>query len=510
MRADTLWPRFTASTERDGGKTAITQGDRHWTFLQLYHTATGYGAQLQALGIVPGKRVLVCAPNSPQVAAAMLACWATGAIPVLLHPASPQHHIEHALATTGALVSFIEPGSSVLPGSYTGEVIEVSQEPGARAVTGFRSERILRSDPASIVFTSGSTGLPKGVTQSHATLTDSCDNVFQYLGLLVTDRIVCPIPWSFDYGYGQLLTTICHGLTQILPVVDNPFGVCEAITRHRPTVFPGLPSWYTYLFGGVSPIYETDVSSIRLLTNTGGTIPTAILSSVREYFSNSSIVLNYGMTETYRSSFLDSELIAQRPDSIGKAIPGVELLVVREDGSIAEAGEQGELVHRGSGTFMGYWGDTASTERALRPDPRLPENSALGTRAVFTGDLAYRDEQGFLYFKGRRDHIIKSMGVRVSPGEIEDLIFSSGLVLDVAIFSLPQEIIGEKVIAAIVPRGDPVTVERALKKYARDTMSPFMQPRAYLRLDSMPKTTSGKKDYSRLKSLAAATENGPH
>ena len=166
-------------------------------------------------------------------------------------------------------------------------------------------------------------------------------------------------------------------------------------------------------------------------------------------FANAEIVLNYGLTETYRTSFLDPKLVRQRPSSIGKAIPGVDVVIVRDDGTIADADEEGHIVHRGDYICLGYWGDPESTAQTLRPDPLVPGERAIPGHALFTGDYGRIDKEGFLYFHGRRDHQLKSMGVRVSPTEVEQLLNNSGLVNEVAIFGMPQDLIGDEIWAAL-------------------------------------------------------------
>ena len=380
----------------------------------------------------------------------------------------------------------------------------LSPETIGPAPEGFTpSPQSLPTDPASIVFTSGSTGKPKGVTQSHRNLLEGCRTVAGYLGLREDDRIVCPIPWSFDYGLGQLLTTLICGITQILPRVANPFGLCEAIAAYRPTVLPGIPSWFTYLLRGVSPFRTTDVSSIRLVTNTGGRIPLPIARELPDAFPKARIVLNYGLTESYRTSYLDPDLVRERPDSVGKPMPGVDVVIVREDGSFAEAGELGEMVHRGNCICLGYWNDQAATAKALRADPLSPSGCPNPPRALFTGDLGYKDEDGFLYLVGRKDHQLKSMGVRVSPSEVEDILFQSGLVREVAVFGMANDLIGDEVVAAVVPADGVDDIKRQLDVHARRTMSQYMMPRHYFMRPELPKTHSGKVDYQRLKTEAA-------
>lgn len=500
MTFATIWHRFSKTVVRHPDKPAILQGDISCSFSDLMNRAIQSASLLRRLGVSAHEPVVFYGDNCTEYAAALLGCWANGSIPVLLHSAAPLSQLTHAISLTSARVCLITDLQKA-DAAANCEFVNLRETKSSASFSQFNAEPAIPSEPASVVFTSGSTGLPKGVTQSHQNLVNGCDTVYQYLGLKSEDRIICPMPWSFDYGYGQLLSTLCHGVTHVLPQVDNPFGVCEAIAQHRATVFPGIPSWFTYLFHGVSPIRDTDTSSIRLMTNTGGSIPSTVFKSIREHFPDVELVLNYGMTETYRSSFLDSAFVDQRPNSIGRSIPGVDLRILTDEGREAEPNEIGELVHRGVGAFLGYWGNPEESAQTLKPDPFWPENSRLSCRAVYTGDLAYRDEEGFIYFTGRRDHMIKSMGVRVSPGEIEDILYSSGLVSDVAVFGAPHEMIGEIVVAAIALVSDRENALRDIKVFSRSKLSAHMLPRHFLLLDKMPKTHSGKKDYPRVRTM---------
>jgi acyl-CoA synthetase (AMP-forming)/AMP-acid ligase II len=311
------------------------------------------------------------------------------------------------------------------------------------------------------------------------------------------------VPWSFDYGYGQLLSTIVLGISHIIPVPTNPSGICAAIERHRPTVLGGLPALYSYLLSGMSPIGTTDLSSLRLIMNTGGAIPSAVLRRLFETFGHCDVLLNYGLTETYRSCYLPPALARQRSGTIGIPIPGVDIVVVDPQGRVLPPGEEGELVHRGDYICHGYWNDPQATARAVRPDPLAPPGAPDPGRALYTGDYGYVDADGFVYFRGRRDHQIKSMGVRVSPQEVEELLHESGTLEEVAVFAMPHDLLGHEIWAAVVPREPGLDIQRDLMRYARRVMSQYMQPRRCLVLECLPRTTTGKIDYAALRRAAA-------
>jgi acyl-CoA synthetase (AMP-forming)/AMP-acid ligase II len=494
-----LWQLFAATAHRDASRDAIVEGGRPWTFAQWLERATDYAAAYRAAGIRADDRILLRVRNSTEIAAALAGAWGAGAIPCLLDSSAPPAHVAHAVSTVAPRLLVTDDDDSW---SMDLRVLHARDVASSEAVDP--GPRALPSDVGLIDFTSGSTGPPKAVAHAHGSLARGCRAVAGYLGLSAdSDSVLCPVPWSFSYGSMQLQFAALLGITHVLPEANTPFAICESLGRDRPTVLAGLPSLYTYLLRGVSPVRSTDLSSLRLLVNTGGAIPRPVLDEMLEVFAHCRIALNYGLTESYRSAALDPALVRTRGDSLGRPIPGVDLIVVREDGSLAGHGEVGEIVHRGDYLCLGYWNDPDATARALRPDPLSPAGNPFPGRVLFTGDLGYRDADGFLYFKGRRDRQLKSMGVRVSPDEIEELLFASGLASEVAVFGMPHDLMGDEVWAAVVAKGPAQDVKRELERYARPRMSQYMQPRRWLVLQALPRTPNGKVDYPGLKAAAA-------
>ena len=498
-----LWRIFEQVADNGPATPALIRGDRTTSFGELHEMALGASVALSARGVGPGTRCLMWAGNGPELASAILAVWRLGAIAVLVNDQAPTSHFLHAVAVTGPTLILVD-GANFEATARVAPVPVATLRDWRKETDDAVVTSVAHADePASIFFTSGSLGKPKGVVQSHANLLAGCRMVADHLGLRSEDRILCPIPWSFDYGYGQLLSTLLMGIAQILPTDRNPFALCSAIADQRPTVLAGLPSIFALLLRGLSPIRETDLGSLRLITNTGGKIAPAIFKDMADLFGNCEISLNYGMTETYRSAGLPLALARLHPDSVGFAYPGVSIAVIRDDGTEALPGEEGEIIHRGVGVFLGYWGDVEATARVRRPDPMWNHAGIAAPMAVFSGDIGWRDEAGFLYVKGRRDRLIKSMGVRVSPDEVETLIRNSGLVRDVAVVGLPDDMLGEKVVAAVMPGAQSGDALRALKIFARESMSSFMQPRDYRLVDAFPLTPNGKPDFAAVRALFA-------
>ena len=480
---------------------AFRHGESLVTLAEWRARIDDYRHALLAHGARRGDRILLWMETGAEMAAAIFACWGVEAIAAIMDPRAGAVHFAHAVTTATprlVIAGRLDDVPAEPHGVRTLTCAQVGRDQGSLA----RLPHLLPTDAASIVFTSGSTGRPKGVTQSHGNLLRGCLAVTGYLGIAAADRVLCTVPWTFDYGYGQLLTAAVRGASLVIPATPNPFGMCDAITRHQPTVLAGIPSVFTYLLRGVSPFRTTDVSSIRVITNTGGAIPAPVLDDLFDMFPRTDVFLNYGLTETYRTSYLDPALARSRRTSIGRAIPGVETLVVREDGTRAAPGEIGEIVHRGDYICMGYWNDPDATAAAIRPDPSAPPG-APRLLAFFTGDHGMVDEEGLLYFRGRRDHQLKSMGVRVNPAEVEELLYSSGLVREVAVVGAPHELIGDEICAFVVPHTvEPGLTER-LGRYARGVMSPYMVPRRFVERPELPKTPTGKTDYPQLRRQAA-------
>lgn len=495
-----LWRTFETLARAHPEKSALICGERVVSYGELLAMSNSVAADLAVQGVGPGTCCLSWSGNSPELASAMLAIWRLGAVLVLVNDEAPVTHFVHAASLTKPVLAIVEPAFV----DKAEAAVEIPVVPlGRPKESGGSIAAALRHDhePASVFFTSGSTGLPKGVVQSHANLLAGCRMVAGGLGLTEQDRIICPIPWSFDYGYGQFLSTMLLGVTQVLPEARNPFSLCEAIERHRPTVLAGLPSIFGLLIRGISPIRETDISSLRLITNTGGKIAPAIFDEMLGIFDGADVSLNYGMTETYRGAGLPFHLAATRPQSVGFAYPGVAINILREDGTEAAPGEEGEIVHRGTGVFLGYWGNPDATAKTRRPDPLWRHEGVAPPMAVFSGDLGWKDDEGLLYVKGRRDRLIKSMGVRVSPDEVETLLRNSGLIRDVAVVGVPHDLMGEMVVAAITVADPSRDVIRSLKTFAREAMSNFMQPREYCIVDEFPLTPNRKTDFAGVRKL---------
>jgi acyl-CoA synthetase (AMP-forming)/AMP-acid ligase II len=323
--------------------------------------------------------------------------------------------------------------------------------------------------------------------------------VSTYLGITEQDRILAALPFSFDAGLNQLTTAIQQGGTIVL--IKFMFGreIVQKLIEEKITGLAGVPTLWSLLAQPNSGLHKHALSHLRYITNTGGAMPQAVLKVLRELLPSTRVFLMYGLTEAFRSTYLPPEELDRRPTSMGKAIPDTEILVVNEHGQECKPGEIGELVHRGPTVSMGYWGNPEATAKVLRRNPLAPAELGDHERVCYSGDLVKKDEEGFLYYVGRRDTMIKCSGHRISPTEVEEVLFQSGQVRQAAVIGVPDEVMGQAIKAFVVARdGSPLEVPRLLE-YCGERVPRYMVPRRIDVLDELPKTTSGKVDYPALR-----------
>jgi acyl-CoA ligase (AMP-forming) (exosortase A-associated) len=365
---------------------------------------------------------------------------------------------------------------------------------------GFRSaDTCISNDLAAILYTSGSTGKPKGVMLSHANLLAGSRIVSTYLGISRNERILSILPFSFDYGLNQLLTSVENGATLVLLSFLFPDQIVRELLRERITGLAGVPPMWSLLAQPKSSLHRNNFPSLRYITNSGGAMPLSVLESLRKTLPGTKIFLMYGLTEAFRSTYLPPEELDKRPTSMGKAIPDTEIFVVNEKGGLCGPGEVGELVHRGPTVSLGYWGRPDATAKVLRPNPFLPPEVESPEKVCYSGDLVKMDEEGFLYFATRRDQTIKSSGYRISPNEVEEVIYGSGKVQEVAVIGTPDEMLGQAVKAFVVPLDSNGFDVEELISFCGEKMPRYMVPKSVEVMDSLPKTSSGKIDYPELR-----------
>lgn len=375
-------------------------------------------------------------------------------------------------------------GTPVLPG------LNVLRWDGA-AREGGKGHRIINSDMAAILYTSGSTGKPKGVVLSHLNMVAGAKSVAQYLENTLDDRILSVLPLSFDYGFSQLTTAFHVGATAVLMNYLLPKDIVRAVEKERITGLAAVPPLWIQL----AQLEWPADTRLRYFTNSGGAMPVSTLIKLRARFPNASPYLMYGLTEAFRSTYLPPEEVDRRPDSIGKAIPNAEIMVVREDGSPCAPGEPGELVHRGVLVSLGYWNDQEKTAERFKPAPSRESGLTMTEMAVWSGDTVRVDEEGYLYFISRRDEMIKTSGYRVSPTEVEEVIYATGMAGEVAAVGVPHVVLGQAIVVIVAARAGHSFDVDALMAECRQRLPAYMVPNE-IRLypGSLPRNPNGKID----------------
>jgi acyl-CoA ligase (AMP-forming) (exosortase A-associated) len=485
--AQLLWE----AADRKGDHPAIVERAGVTDYAALRSRAAAMAVALIAVGVRPNDRVGIFLERGADAAAALFGVVAAGGIAVIINETLRPRQIEHILSHAGA--------TALLTSS---ELLDRQPRPLATDATTLRVAEIAQSeklepyprigpDIAEIIYTSGSTGLPKGVSITHANLWAGTRAVTSYLGIHSDDRIASLLPFSFDYGCNQLLCAVAAGATLVVKRSQVPQQIIATLRNERVTVLAAVPPLWLRLLQ-VPSFVETPIASLRVMTNTGGRLPAEAVAKLRAAHPSARLFLMYGLTEAFRATYLPPEEVDRRPGSIGRAIPGSEILVLREDLTACAADEVGELVQRGPTVAAGYWDDPEATARFFRPNPLRPPGAPDSERVVFSGDLVRRDSQGFLYFVGRRDRMIKTLGFRVSPDEVAEALYASGEVAEAVIDAEPDDERGELIVAYVVLSAEG-SVER-LKAFCRRELPRYMEPSRIEVRSAIPRTPSGKHD----------------
>lgn len=487
------------SAERLPDKEALFHEGRSLSYRDFVAEAKGAAAALAAVpGSSRGDRVAIFMEKGIEQALWIYAASMADRVFVLIAEQLKDRQIEHILRDCDV-------GVLVFGASCADAASRAASALGLRALPGsaraepslLQPSRAISDDIATIIYTSGSTGLPKGIVITHRNLLDGIDSVSEYLGIREDDRLLGMMPFNFDYGLNQLTSALAAGASVVLHKFFVPGPMLELVAGERVTGLAAIPTIWAAVFNPKLTnlerlLGELDFSALRYITNTGGKLPVPAVRRIREIFPRARLFLMYGLTEAFRSTYLDPAEVEARPDSIGKAIPGVQIEVVREDGSPCDPGEPGELIHRGALIARGYWNNPEKTAEVYRPNPLLPPGNRFLEKVVYSGDLVRKDEQGFLYYLGRRDNMIKVSGYRVSPTEVEELLAGSGMVAESVVFGVPDEELGYRIRAVVVFRGSEEA--RALLEHCQRAAPSYLVPRDIIAVKAFPKTASGKID----------------
>jgi acyl-CoA ligase (AMP-forming) (exosortase A-associated) len=492
----------------DSGKEAVVDRERRFTFRDLGVAARAYAQALTARGVGRRDRVAIYLEKSFEEVVCIFGISMADAVFVpcnaLLKAGQVRHILDDCqvkvIITNRARLEALREAEGSLP-----QVLLVEEVPAA-AEGGFAPvEACIGEDLAAILYTSGSTGRPKGVMLSHRNLLAGSRIVSTYLELRGEDRILSILPFSFDYGLNQLITAVDRSATIVLLTFHFGDQIVRALAAERITGLAGVPTIWAVLTSAAPSLLRTPLPALRYLTNSGGAVPTETVRRIRQVLPHVQLFLMYGLTEAFRSTYLPPAEVDRRPTSIGRAIPETEVFLIDPaTGRRCEPGEQGILIHRGPTVSLGYWNRPDATAEALRLNPLLGEHEGADT-ICYSGDLVRTDDEGFLYFVGRNDAMIKSAGFRISPSEVEEVLMASGHLAQAAVIGLFDAVMGERVHALVVPEtGAEVDRDALLARCVRD-LPAHMVPRAIEIVSELPRSPNGKVDYKRLKAERSGT-----
>jgi len=483
------------------------------TYRELADTMTSVAAGLLAHGLQRGERVAVYLEKRPETVTALLAASAAGGAFVPINPVLRAGQVRYILTDCNVRVLVTSADRlRTLAGDLAHcpdlrLVVLVDGEPDAIVQAGVPviswpglgltepsrpAHRVLDCDMTAILYTSGSTGSPKGVVLSHRNIVSGAASVCAYLQLTANDRILSVLPLSFDYGLNQFVSAFQAGACVVIMNYLLPADVIRTVAQERITGLGCVPPLWIQLAALDWP--EAAAGCLRYITNSGGTMPKQTLDRLRKALPHTDVFLMYGLTEAFRSTFLPPSEVARRPHSIGKAIPNVEIMVVREDGRLCGPDEEGELVHRGPLVSLGYWNDPERTAERFRPSPVQPPGISIPEIAVWSGDTVKMDTDGFLYFVGRRDDMIKTSGYRVSPSEIEEVVYASGSVGEAAAVGVPHAALGQGILVIATPGPSGTLDATAVIAACRQHLPGFMVPHAVIERPALPRNPNGKID----------------
>ncbi|PIE39477.1 MAG: acyl-CoA ligase (AMP-forming), exosortase A system-associated [Gammaproteobacteria bacterium] len=488
--------------------TALVCKDRSVTYRQLQDSIAAVAAGLLQCGLGRGERVAVFLPKVPETVFGFFGAGLSGNVFVPVNPVLKPQQVSYilkdcqvkVLITSSVRLKPLAESLRNCPDLLAVVVVEdtVPDIDGLNVIAwpDFVGQGqdvppcpSIDADVAAIFYTSGSTGNPKGVVLSHRNMVCGAHSVASYLHNTADDKLLAVLPFSFDYGFSQLSTAFSVGATVVLMDYLLPRDVIKAVVREGITGLAAVPPLWNQLAPLDWP--EQARKTLRYITNSGGAMPRATTRRLRECLPDTQVYLMYGLTEAFRSTYLPPEELDNRPDSMGKAIPNAEVMVVRPDGSLCDDDEPGELVHRGSLVALGYWNDPVKTAERFKPTPGRESGLVLEELAVWSGDQVRRDSEGYLYFISRMDDMIKTSGYRVSPSEVEEALYELPTLAEVAAMGLSHPMLGQAI--AVVATGEGLT-EDMLIKHCRKQLPSYMVPQRVFIIDDMPHNQNGKID----------------
>lgn len=498
---------FEASAAANPDAIAVVCQERPVSYGEIDRRSLRWAAWLQHQGVQRGDRVAVCLDNGLAFVLAMLASWRCGAVLVPIAATAPAGRVQAVIDDSGACAVISSRRCAAVTAAAAAMRIRLDIDADASACEADAPCGPLAIPPttdqdlAALIYTSGSTGEPKGVMLSHDNMVAAAQSVQAYLGLRRDDVLAGVLPLTHSYGLYQLLLAFQVGAGVVLErSFAFPVKVLQTLAAQRVTIFAGVPTMFA-LWLGLGRAADLAWPELRLITNAAAGLPASTLNGLRALLPQAQLMPMYGMTECKRISYLPPEEIDARPGSIGRGMPNQDHWLIDESGRRLPPGSTGELVVRGRHVMRGYWNRPDLTASVLRPGP-VP-----GERVLHTGDLFRTDEQGWLYFVGRRDDIIKCRGEKVSPLVVENVLHALDGVLEAAVVGVPDPLLGEAVVAWIVPRQGHQPTERDVIRHCMDRLEAGTAPQRVVFASTLPRTDSGK---VRRQQLAAMTSPRPH
>ena len=493
------------SAARFPDKTAIVCGERRIAYRELSAGARGLAAQLRRRGVARGDRVVILLENSPETVIALFGALEAGAVFSVVNPGTKLDKLAYILNNCGARAVITEPRLAAMAAEAAKSAPSVAftlVTPFAFAAEDGQQDDAppagIDLDLAMIVYTSGSTGFPKGVMMTHQNVVAAASSITSYLESAPEDVVLSVLPLAFDYGLYQALMCAKVGATVVLEKsFTYPAVLLEKLKSERITGLPLVPTIAAVLLQ-MKDLVPGAFPALRYITNTAAALPPAHIARLQELFPATRIFSMYGLTECKRCTYLPPEQLAVRAGSVGIAIPGTEAYVVDDAGRRVAAGVVGELVIRGAHVMKGYWGDPQATERALKPGPFPWE------KVLHTGDLFKADEEGFLYFVGRKDDIIKSRGEKVAPKEVENVLYELRGVREAAVIGVPDPLLGMAVKAVLALEPGFSLTAREVIRHCQQRLEEFMVPKHVEFRDALPKSHNGKISRSQVAMTQAA------
>jgi len=511
------------SARRFPEKEALIFGEERWTYIELEQHTQYLAAFLNRAGLKRQDRVVIFLDNCSEAVISIYGILKTGAIFVtldgtlkagklkyILQNCSPKFlitHVQKARVVDEALKNndidckiFWVGEQEKIPDdlaacSFSWENVfsQINEDVVSRVKNSSPLPRCIDVDLAALIYTSGSTGQAKGVMETHHNIISAARSIIQYLDNSEDDIIFNVLPLSFDYGLYQIIMTFMFGGTVVL---HNSFlymhQILEIITREKITGFPVVPTIVAMLLR-MKDLKKYDFSKLKYISNTAAALPVEHIRKLRKLFPNTKIYSMYGLTECKRVSFLSPQHLDEKPSSVGKAMNNCEVFVVDKQGKEVEAGQEGELVIRGSNVMQGYWNDPELTEKTFRkglyPDDRM----------LYSGDFFRKDKEGFLYFLGRKDDIIKSRGEKISAKEIENTLCTMPGILEAAAIGIADEILGQAIRVFVVTKPESALTKKEILKFCAANFESFAVPKDIVIMAELPKTANGKIDKNQLK-----------